>query len=345
MSYKKVFEDIKKDEFSNMYLIYGREKYLFDSLKETLLLKYKGNSFKEFNFQIVDAGETAFFNIIDTFDILPFMDKKRIIIIKNCPYFNSIKNGISDFEIEKLIEYFKNPSSTTVIFFFAGVTVDKKRKLYKGIKKYGEIIEFNKLDEIDLSKWIQKEVKRFNKKIDKNGIKTFISNLSYLNKNSTKTIYDVKNELNKLINLVGDKKDITANDVNMLVENSLETDIFELVDNIGSKNAKNAILIFNNLVDRGESEFLIFNMISRQFRMLKKTLEYYKTGLSISDIASKLSLPPFVIKKYIPQSRKFNSKNLSKLIKESVDIEYKIKTGMVNPKLQIELLIISACNL
>lgn len=59
MSYKIIFDDIKNKKLNNLYLLYGREKYLFDSIINSLEKKYENNSFKEFNFEIIDAGDKS----------------------------------------------------------------------------------------------------------------------------------------------------------------------------------------------------------------------------------------------------------------------------------------------
>ncbi len=339
MSYKDIFKDITSDSYSDIYVLYGREKYLFEMIISKINEGFEGNSFKDFNYQVIDSQEMSADDIMDNFEILPFMADRRFVVVKNAQFFNPTKNNLTEAQEKRLLSYFENPSKQTVVIFQCGVSIDKRKKLYKSVSKIGKVVELNKLEGSDLSKWLQKQAKESGKTFENSAVNLFISNIGYQNKNSNKTIYDLKNELLKLVAYVGDRDNIETSDVNSMLAKTLELNVFELVEHMANSNPLLAIKMTDELLISGESEFMILSMIGRHFRLLKKVKCYLEAGYSPSSIASKIKLHPFVCKKYASQSSGFSHRLLTEVINSVVETDYKIKTGRGNARIELEKLI------
>lgn len=82
MNYKDIIKSVNNRDFKNMYLFYGREYYLIEnsinafknSLNESML---------DFNLDIIDGKEIILDQVISSIETLPFMDDKKIVIIKD----------------------------------------------------------------------------------------------------------------------------------------------------------------------------------------------------------------------------------------------------------------------
>lgn len=345
MSYKDIFNDIKNNSYSPVYVLFGRERYLFEMIMEKLSEVYENDSFKEFNFQIADSQEMTPDQIMDNFEVLPFMSDKRFVIVKNTPYFNPNKTMLTEDQEERLISYMENPASETIVIFQCGVSIDKRRRIYKAASKKGKVIELNKLEGSDLNNWIKRNIKSFGKDIDNSAIELLVGNIGYSGKNSTKTLHDIRNEILKLVGFVGEKTNIAVSDVNSILEKSLESNIFEMVDSMGDGKSYMALRTTDELLLEGESEFMILSMIARHFRLLKKTKAYLESGYTASTIGPKLGLHPFVAKKYSSQTSKFTHKLLTKIITEITEADYRIKSGKGTSRMELEKLIVRLCEI
>lgn len=340
MSYKDIFKDIAGNSYSNIYVLYGREKYLFEMIINKINETFEGDSFKEFNYQVVDSQEMPPDQIMDNFEVLPFMAERRFVVVKNSQFFNPTKNNLTEAQEKRLISYFENPSKQTIVIFQCGVSIDRRKKIYKSASKNGNVVELNKLEGSDLTKWLIKQAKEQGKIFETSAVSVFIGNIGYQTKNSSKTIYDLKNELLKVVGFVGDKENIEVSDVNSILAKTLEINVFELVEYMASSNAVLALKMTDELLLNGESEFMILSMIGRHFRLLKKVKTYLEAGYTSSSIATKLKLHPFVTKKYGAQSSKFSHSLLTKVINEVAETDYRVKTGRGTSRLELEKLIV-----
>ncbi|MBH9818589.1 DNA polymerase III subunit delta, partial [Clostridioides difficile] len=87
-----------------MYLFYGREYYLIenaikafkDSLNEGML---------DFNLDIIDGKEIVLNQLISSIETLPFMDDRKIVIIKDFELLKGKKKNFTDSDEKYLIEH------------------------------------------------------------------------------------------------------------------------------------------------------------------------------------------------------------------------------------------------
>ena len=82
MNYKDIIRNIKDKNFENIYLLYGREYYLIDNAIKSL----KGSlneSMIDFNLDVIDGKEVMLDQLLSSIETLPFMDDKKITIVKN----------------------------------------------------------------------------------------------------------------------------------------------------------------------------------------------------------------------------------------------------------------------
>ena len=82
MKYKDIVYNIKDKNFEKIYLLYGKEHYLIDnaiklfreSLKESMI---------DFNLETIDGKETTLDQLLSSIETLPFMDERKIVIVKD----------------------------------------------------------------------------------------------------------------------------------------------------------------------------------------------------------------------------------------------------------------------
>ena len=82
MDYKDIIRNIKSKNFENIYLLYGREYYLIDNAIKSL----KGSlneSMIDFNLDVIDGKEVMLDQLLSSIETLPFMDDKKITIVKD----------------------------------------------------------------------------------------------------------------------------------------------------------------------------------------------------------------------------------------------------------------------
>ncbi len=128
--------------------------------------------------------------------------------------------------------------------------------------------------------------------------------------------------------------------VDKFVKKPLDADIFMMVDALGDKKAETAIKIMNELLLNGEPIQVIFSMVSRQFRLIKKIKMMVSDGYNQASVAKLLGIHPYVVKKVMRQINAFKSKDLTTILEKCSDLDYKMKSSAIDARLGVETLII-----
>jgi len=151
-----------------------------------------------------------------------------------------------------------------------------------------------------------------------------------------------KSEINKLLTYVDDSRTVTEEDVRLLVADVRQGDVFEMVDAIGYGDGEKALGMLRRLLEEGDG-LPLFGMIVRQFRLLIQVRELLdeNPGLSPDDIASEIGVHPYPIKKILPQAKLFKLPQLKEIYHQLSEVDQAIKTGRLDDKLALDLLIAS----
>lgn len=320
---QRINEDIKNNTFSQVYLLFGEEAYLRKQYKDKLknALSADGDTM---NCHYFEGKDVSVGEIIDLAETMPFLAERRVIVLENTGLFKS--GG------EALAEYILNPSPT-VFFVFAEAEIDKRSKLYKAVQSKGVSVEFAMQDENTLKRWILGMIKRENKNISENALNLF------LNKTGT-DMENIHKELEKLFCYCLEKDFITEEDIEEICTKKVSNQIFDMVNAIADRQQKKALSLYYDLLALREAPMRILFLIGRQFNILLMVKEMKKKGYDNKTIASKAGIPPFTVGKYAAQASKFKTKDLKQALNECVEADEAVKTGRMNDKMSVELLIV-----
>ena len=137
------------------------------------------------------------------------------------------------------------------------------------------------------------------------------------------------NEIRKLIEYAGEGGEITKKSVNELAIKTLDSNIFDLTDNLGKRNIAKALKILNELLYQKEPIQKILITMYNHFKKIYivKLAEKYK-----KDVATVLKLKPnqtFLINKYKMQAKYFTEKEVRGILDDMIklDTNYKIRTN------------------
>ncbi len=275
----------------------------------------------------------------------PFLSEKRLVIIKN-----SIENftcANAEKETKKLISTLnKTPESTVIVFF-----EDKEIKLnaiYKKIREIGEIKLFKIFTEFELQNFIKKHTAALGGEIRPDAT-------NYLIQMTHSNSWTIEKELEKLTTYCLNRE-ITTEDIDLLITPSLETSIFRLTDLIAEKRMKEATNIFRILVSSGEDTSRIFAMIVRHFRLLILACDLKNQNLTRNQIFQKFKIydpkmHPYPVGIYTDKAAEFNIEELKKIYGMLLRLDADQKTGRIKTTvdnkteamLTMEKLIIKLC--
>lgn len=338
MNYSEFINLIKKDSLSPVYFFTGAEEYLMNEIIGVLKEKYIEESFETLNYIAIDGKEASFDNILNACETLPFMSSKKIVIIKDIS--EIIENGDNDLD-NTMASYVEGLDNYLLLIIMdRSSNLKKTSKLYKTISKSGGVVDFSKLKGKDLSTWLEIKLKKYSKKISNANLNYFIGESSYSDYNSTKTLYDLENELLKVINYASGNE-ILKEDIDIVLTKTLDTNIFNLLASINKKDSDSALKIFNEMYISNEPVQRILVMIIRQLRLMLGYKLYKERGYSEGDIQEKLGIKPYEFKKISKESYNFNEEQLKLALNHILELDIKQKTSSQDEKLALEMFIIN----
>lgn len=321
---RQIAEDIKQNNFKQIYLLYGEERYLRRQYRQKLQAALCSDG-DTMNVHYYSGKDIPVGEIIDLAETLPFLAERRVIFISDSGLFKS--GG------EKLAEYLASPCESTY-FVFTESEVDKRSKLFKTVQSKGYAADFTVQDESTLKRWIAGTLGRDGKKITENTVQLIIS----------KTGTDMDNiqmELEKLICYCMDRDVVTDADVEAVCTTRISNHIFDMINAIADRKQKAALELYYDLLALKEPPMRILFLIARQCNMLLQAKEMKLKGHDNRTIGSRLGVPPFIAQKVLNQASKFKTSTLRRAVQQCVEAETAVKTGRMNDMMSVEILIMS----
>lgn len=332
---KKQIKAIENKTYSAVYLVQGTEQYLSEKVKFAFINSVLDDEVSEFNFGQFDMRETTIDVALQEAESFPFFGDKRLVFVQS-PYFltgKTITNG-PDHDMSYLESYLGNPSDFSVLVIFAAYEkLDKRKKITKTLLKQAEIINIEPLNEKSVYDLVKSTCETEGYSIDSDALDKLIQ---LTDRNLSKSM----TELDKLMIYHHQDKQITLSTVEQLVPKTLEQNIFELNDLVLSKKVQESVELYQDLLTQKEDPIKIIALMIGQFRLLLQVKILRRKGYQQADIAKILKVHPFRVKLALQKEKKFEQKILSKAHHHLIDADYLIKSGKVNPELQVELFIL-----
>ena len=314
-------QDIKTGEFKQIYLLYGEEAFLKNSYKNRLKEAIIGDdtmNFARFEGKGLDVDE-----LIRLADTMPFFAEHRLILIEDSGFFKTASDA--------LVQYLPSMPDTTILLFVE-TEVDKRNRLYKKVKDMGYAAELNRQDSAQLARWAGGILTREQKKITKHTMELFLSMAG-------DDMENIRMELEKLISYTLGREVITDEDVLAVCAVQVTNRIFEMVSAIVNRQPRKAMDLYEDLLTLKEPPMRILFLIARQFNQLLQVKDLMGKGMDKGTIASKLKMQPFVVGKTMPQARQFGREQILSYVEFCVETEEAVKSGRLQDRLAVELLI------
>ena len=137
---KQIVKDIKDGNIKPIYLLMGEEPYYIDRISEFIEKNVLAETERDFNQTILYGKDVSVEDIVGNAKRFPMMAERQVVIVKEAQHLSRT--------IDKLSSYAENPQPTTVLVIcYKYNKFDKRKKVYKQIKKSGVIFESKKLYE------------------------------------------------------------------------------------------------------------------------------------------------------------------------------------------------------
>ena len=313
--------DIKSGQYKTVYLLYGEESFLKQSYKKKLKEAIAGDDTMNYNYfegKGLDVNE-----LISLSDTMPFFSDRRLIIIEDSGFFKTSSDALA--------EYLPLIPDTTCIVFVEDA-VDKRNRLFKKVKELGHVAEMKRQDSTQLARWAGTILAQNGRKITGQTMNLFLERTG-------DDMENIRMELEKLISYTMGSDVVTSEDVEAVTTVQVTNKIFDMVNAIVTRKTRVAMDLYEDLLTLREPSMRILFLIARQFNQLLLVKEMTAKGTDRGTIASKLKIPPFVAGKVSAQAGAFTREQILSYVQSCVEAEEAVKTGKMNDRMAVELLI------
>ena len=243
-TFRELYREIKQGKLNKpIYYFHGDEIFLIDLIQDEVE-KILPPGQKDFNFDLLYAGETVPAAVLNIAGSYPMMAEKRIVIVRDFMRFDELGEGSKTIEF---LEYLKRPNPSTILCLIDQKFPDKRGKLGKLLSdkkesaKFG-VYEFPSVPEQKLPDWVADWTEHRHKmKISPMAAQL----LAHLAGPDLKI---VSTEIEKLCTFVDSSEVINEDHVKKITESYREYNIVELKNAVMERDLDKSLMIAEQML-------------------------------------------------------------------------------------------------
>ncbi|MCI2947662.1 DNA polymerase III subunit delta [Staphylococcus caledonicus] len=321
---------------NNVVAVYGEVPELVEKKSNELVNDFLEEGKDDFNFIKFNLYETNISTIIEEALTLPFISEKKAIVVKNSFMFTGekVSKEITP-NTDQVIEFLeKYDGNNLLIFEIYQSKLDERKKLTKTLKNTSKLYKVEQMSEQEMKSWIQNKLHENYKDIKQEALNLFIE-LTGINFNV------ISQELDKIILFLGDRTTINKNDVSLIINRSLEQNVFLLTEYIQKGDKNKAIQLVKDLIIMKEEPIKLLALITSNYRLYYQCKILSRKGYSGQQISKTINVHPYRVKLAFGQVKHYQLNELLNIIDHCAETDYKLKSSYIDKQLILELLILA----
>lgn len=308
---KQIVADIRNGNIKPIYFLFGEEAYYIDKISQFIEKNVLTEEEKGFNQMTLYGKEASIDEIVANAKRYPMMAERQVVIVKEAQELSRT--------IEQLVNYVENPQQTTVLVLcYKYKKLDKRKKLYKAVRKHGVLFESKKLYENQVTEWLRKVLHGKGYSISH---KAAIVLVEYLGTDLSR----ISKELEKLTLVLPKDSQISPADIEEHIGISKDYNNFELKKAIGERNVLKATRIVNYFAENPKDNPFVLT-VSLLHNFFSQVLQYH--GLndhSPKNVASALRVNPYFVGEYQIAAKNYPMKKVSSIVSHLREMDLKGK--------------------
>lgn len=306
------------------YLIVGSDELKSSRAVERMRARLEKSGMVEFNLDERDmTKDPQVDDIVASLNTFPMGAEFRLVILTNC---DKLPKAMS----EPLVEYFANPSPTTVCLVVA-TTLAKNTRLYKAIKKLGDkaIIDCAPKKTWEMPPQVVKMAAAHGKAMGLPAAEALVAR-------SGENTRMLDNELKKLASMVTGSE-ITLADIERHVMRTAEVKPWEFLNAVAARDLVRSLELLK--LQPAKSEVRLWSLLVTRLRelIIAKSLDTRGQG---SQLATTLGVQAWQVKNHLSWARRWRMDELLEALSQAIEVELALK-GSRDSELALRMWVIS----
>lgn len=322
--------DLEADKADHpVYLLHGGESFLIDQARDRLLAALSRDD-SGFGLERFNAAETTPGEIVAAWQQMDVFGGDKLVVVGHL-------EEVTVKWLEGLIDPLADPPGASRLVLTAHGKIKANTRFYKAVDKAGQVVEFAPLNDTESGRWLKGRADELGKRLDdRAGL--------LLTSLAGSSLSDLNGELVKLALFVGDRTEITIDDVRQAAAQRKGYDNFALGEAVGRRDGLTALAILDQLfLGLGEGGGpLIMGLLAHKIRTLLQARSLLESGQPPDRAARSLRLPPQAAREAVSQAKNFSVPELAQRILDLHRTDLELKTG-APPRESLEGAILKIC--
>ncbi len=230
MAIEKIISDWKKKQYQPIYWIEGDEEFFIDKVIQFAEHQILNENEAQFNLSIFYGKDAAWPDVINACRRYPMFAERQVVLLKEAQQMK---------DIEKLESYIEKPLNSTIfVVSYKDKKLDGRTKFAKLIKDKAVLVTTKKLYENQIAEWTQQLIQTKGLTINHKALSLIVDHIG-------NDLTRINNEIEKLSINLGERKNITEDDVEKYIGVSKEFNVFELQAAMARKDLAKTIRIIS----------------------------------------------------------------------------------------------------
>ena len=278
----------------------------------------------EFDVIRYDLEEDSLYSIIDELSTISLFDNPKFVIVKNT-------NGLikaSENTMNELLMVMNNKESNNVIVFTELDKIELKEENLARLRKYSVYFDI-KIKNMPLDQYANDYLSKYGYSIDSQALTQLIK--------YSVNLATLRNNLDILICYKDDIKKIDVTDVNKMVKQPLEDNIFSLIDMVLNKNKKAIFKMYNDFKTENIAPSYIVSMLINKFQEMYDVYYLARGGADQQSIMDLFNVSSGKAYYMLKNAKQASLDEIRSNLNALSELEYNIRTGKVDQYIGLEL--------
>ena len=244
---------------ANLYIFYGEERYLLQTMAQQLKDLLIPESFEEFNYHRLTGKGLTVQELAETAEAMPMMAEHTLITVTDLDIFK-LDEGQRTALIQLLSDF---PPYCTLVFLYEQVTYKrdgKMKKLCAALNEYVQEVEFVQQERSDLLKWLKRRFAATGHDIDQTAADHLLFTCGSL-------MRGLIPEIEKIAAYAKGER-ITVADIDAVAEPVLDARIFDMTNAVTARDYDRAAAILSELLRMQTEPIVILAALGKELRRL-----------------------------------------------------------------------------
>ncbi|MBX2921206.1 MAG: DNA polymerase III subunit delta [Chitinophagaceae bacterium] len=299
MSTEKIIADWKQKKFKPVYWLEGEEAYYIDRVVEYAERSVLSEEEAGFNLTVFYGKDASWSDVVNACRRYPMFSDKQVVILKEAQQMR---------DLEKLESYIEHPLDSTIfVVAHKEKKIDGRSRMARLLKDKSVLVSTKKMYDNQLPEWTNELVAAKGYTISPKALMLLVDHIG-------NDLSRINNEVDKLLMNLGNRKNITEEDIELYVGVSKEYNVFELQNALLRKDMSKAMRIIQYFESNPKVAPIqlvlpsLYNFFSKAYILSSAQTKDEKAAASL------IGVNPFFVKDYLVAVKNYGYEGVEKIL-------------------------------